>query len=546
MVWLRARRLGGAQIAAAATAIYALLSVSQGVLGVFAHATHIVILFALAGFLLLMRHLDDRRMWPLALSGVCFGLATTMKQHAVALGLFAAFYLLVTAFRRGDSVRLLVGECSIFLCGAAAPLAAILAWMIEAGNFERFWFWTVSYPTHYISEIPVFTGFLVLIYQAVKVAYYQPLNWLTALFGYILLRQTANRVAAIFIHGFLISAFIAMCPGFYFRPHYFVLILVPVALLGSYFIVGSQSLYPDRISASLRSFLPLALLMALGCASLYSERYYFFISSPNEVSRSSYDGKNPFPESIVIGDYIRRHSASNDEIAILGSEPQIYFYANRTSATGHIYMYNLTESGSIGEGLRNELFNDIQSQQPLYIVKVNNVDSWFGEADSRQKLELWSNTFLNKYYKRVGLIDIYQDTSKYYWEADAVDKKPYSDSFITVWRRDKMPPRVQDSLRAVRGLVCSPKSKPSLSSESGDFHALEWRHGHGTEGQVDRGDHWDLREAEVRIARGETVGEICRSFVISEQTYYKWRREYGGLKIDQAKRLKDLERENDA
>jgi transposase-like protein len=54
-----------------------------------------------------------------------------------------------------------------------------------------------------------------------------------------------------------------------------------------------------------------------------------------------------------------------------------------------------------------------------------------------------------------------------------------------------------------------------------------------------------LREAEVRIGQGETVGKICRSLGVSEQTYYKWRREYGGLKIDQAKRLKELERENE-
>jgi len=53
-----------------------------------------------------------------------------------------------------------------------------------------------------------------------------------------------------------------------------------------------------------------------------------------------------------------------------------------------------------------------------------------------------------------------------------------------------------------------------------------------------------LREAEVRLGQGETVGKICRGFGISEQTYYKWRREYGGLKLDQAKRLKDLEKEN--
>lgn len=54
-----------------------------------------------------------------------------------------------------------------------------------------------------------------------------------------------------------------------------------------------------------------------------------------------------------------------------------------------------------------------------------------------------------------------------------------------------------------------------------------------------------LREAEVRLGQGQTVGTICRGLSVTEQTYYRWRREYGGLKLDQAKRLKDLEREND-
>ncbi len=53
-----------------------------------------------------------------------------------------------------------------------------------------------------------------------------------------------------------------------------------------------------------------------------------------------------------------------------------------------------------------------------------------------------------------------------------------------------------------------------------------------------------LRETEVRLSRGESVGAICRVLSISEQSYHRRRREYGGLKVDQAKRLKDLEREN--
>ena len=53
-----------------------------------------------------------------------------------------------------------------------------------------------------------------------------------------------------------------------------------------------------------------------------------------------------------------------------------------------------------------------------------------------------------------------------------------------------------------------------------------------------------LREAEVELAKGQTVRAVSRKLGISEHTYYRWRKEYGGLKLDQAKRLKELEKEN--
>ena len=53
-----------------------------------------------------------------------------------------------------------------------------------------------------------------------------------------------------------------------------------------------------------------------------------------------------------------------------------------------------------------------------------------------------------------------------------------------------------------------------------------------------------LREAEVRLGQGETVAQVCRSLGVAEQTYYRWRKLYGGMQVDQAKRLKALEAEN--
>ncbi len=53
-----------------------------------------------------------------------------------------------------------------------------------------------------------------------------------------------------------------------------------------------------------------------------------------------------------------------------------------------------------------------------------------------------------------------------------------------------------------------------------------------------------LREAEVALAKGQPLAEVVRKLQIAEQTYYCWRKEYGGLRVDQAKRLKELEKEN--
>lgn len=53
-----------------------------------------------------------------------------------------------------------------------------------------------------------------------------------------------------------------------------------------------------------------------------------------------------------------------------------------------------------------------------------------------------------------------------------------------------------------------------------------------------------LREADMHMTQGQTVGEVCRRIGVSEQSYYRWRKEYGGLKVEPARRLKTLEQEN--
>jgi putative transposase len=62
---------------------------------------------------------------------------------------------------------------------------------------------------------------------------------------------------------------------------------------------------------------------------------------------------------------------------------------------------------------------------------------------------------------------------------------------------------------------------------------------HSTEQIVNK-----LRQADVELARGKTVSVVCKQIGVTDQTYFRWRKEYGGLKVDQARRFKELEQEN--
>ena len=106
-------------------------------------------------------------------------------------------------------------------------------------------------------------------------------------------------------------------------------------------------------------------------------------------------------------------------------------------------------------------------------------------------------------------------------------------------------PSAQETDKQRAGLICPPKTRPSPVLESGRGQDTK---GEGTMAAPKRLSPAQiinrLRKAEVALANGNTTKEVCRELGVSEQTYYRWRREYGGMKLSQAKRLKEFEKEN--
>jgi hypothetical protein len=437
LVYILARRLLDRETGIISCACYAVLSLSQTVYGVFAHATHFVVMFALAGLIALLRYLDRRKgVSFIFLSGLCFGLSITMKQHAALLAAFAFLFLIWRGrvnLRSGETP--IVGACLLFLLGTAIPYSVIVVWMIWSGIFPRFWFWTVQYASEYASDVPFaywmmnLKGFL----STLKAEF--PL-WLLAVAGFALLcirkREQTDRL---FLFGFLLFSFIAVCPGFYFRGHYFIMLLPAVAILIGYLHVSASRFLSYRPSGKYLRYVPILLLTAAIAFGFYQEREYLFSLTPREVSSAAF-GSNPFPEALQIAGYIKEHTSADDRIAVFGSEPEIYFYADRLSATGHIYMYNLMENQPHAERMQLDMIREIEAYRPKYIVMTNVQASWLIRPSSPRILMNWGRNYVNELYDLVGVVDIINfDTTRYLWNEKALGYTPASDTYLTVFKR---------------------------------------------------------------------------------------------------------------
>lgn len=420
LVFLLGLRLAGALAAAVAAASFALLSTSPSVLGLAGHATQFVILPALAGILLLLKGVDARSRWLLFASGLLAGTAFLMKQPGIAFVLFCAYCLVI--------LRRPVAEIVVFLAGAVAPFAVTCGWLWKAGVLGNFWFWTFSYAREYGSIIGLGRGFLLLLGSALEVMRPSVWIWCIAAVGLAAIFWNGqSRRHAAFLASFVAFSFMGVSAGLYFRPHYFVLMLPAVSLLAGVAVDAAT-----RRMAGLR-FVPAAIFVAAVVLSLASQREYLFHLDSLGFSRAMY-APNPFPEAQPIAEYLRANGSPDAKLAILGSEPEIYFYSGLRSATGYIYTYELMEPQKYALEMQKEMIAQIEKTAPEFLIYVDVPLSWLRSARSQTLIFSWAKSYLNDHYERVGIVDIGQ-ASEYRWDQQAKSYQPRSSDTVEIFRR---------------------------------------------------------------------------------------------------------------
>ena len=436
MLFLIGKKLANGYLGLFAAATFGLLSLSPGHLGFAAHATHFIVLFSMAGLLTLLYFLERQKLWLLALSGFCFGLSFIMKQQALFLMVFGILALGLTEVQRKPfqllktSLRVIVYGVSMIL-----PYMLVILNAVMTGSFDQFWHWTFEYAREYAGINTLAGGIKSAASIFPNVTEGMQLFWWLGLTGFVTLFFTeAIKPYRWLILMFALFSLACVVPGFYFRRHYYIVFLPALGLLAGISLIFLREQL-QKHNLSWLGALPVVLFGLMLTNSLYKHRFYFFEVPTEELCKVIYSPSNPFVESQELGKYLESHTTPEDKIAILGSEPQICFYANRLPATGYIYTYPLTENQPYSKEMRQDMMSEIEASNPKYLIFVNSSFSWGGSSEAVKDISDWYMK-QQEHYNIACLIDLDQKgKGTFIWGEEARTYKPKNPSWIWVHER---------------------------------------------------------------------------------------------------------------
>ncbi len=435
-IYFLTKRILNAKSALFASAAFGIYSSSFSVVGFAFHATHLVFLFFVYGVLVFLEGIEKKKTLYFFLAGILFGLSFLMKQQAIFLLLFSGFYLFIKTFFL-DKEKLISQVKKIFTLGLGIfiPFLSVCIYLYFNNVFSEFWFWTFEYASKYVGLNSTGQGFKNLLSSVIGLYKGFELYWILSAVGFLILPLLKlEREKKILLYSLLIFSFLTTVPGFYFRGHYFIPFLPFLCVFASLPLYFLEEKIPNKY-ASIFCFL--ILLVGVRNA-VQQDKSYYFKDSMDKISRLAYF-VSPFPEAVKIAEYIKEHSKESDTITILGSEPEIFFYSNRKSTTGFIYMYPLMEDHKFSLELQARMTKEVNEKKPEFVILVNNELDFFQKNVSKENLVIlfdWIENFKKQTdYKKVGVVEILLGETKYTFGDDLSSHKYSSEASIDLYQK---------------------------------------------------------------------------------------------------------------
>jgi len=377
---------------------YAVMAASPAMMGLAGHATHFAAFFATAGLCLVWWARQKAGGLMVFTAGLLFGVGFLMKQHVAIIGLWAGLVFIVQQHRQTQLPPVKrFWPVLAFGGGMILPFGVCCGMLWHAGVFEKFWFWTIRYAHQYTSFVPISAVPRVFWTSFCLVTLNGFLLWLVVAAGLGMVWFDGRlRPTRLWLLGFCLASALTICPGFYFRRHYYLLTLPAAALLAGCAVSGARWLWGRRTKGSRLGDWPVWCYALMVATTVIAKSGIWFLQTPTQAARTTY-GADPFPEAQLAASYIRANSPPQAHVAVLGSEPEIYFLSRRHSATGYLYTYGLMEPQPFARRMQGEMIREIETDAPEFVVFADNDMSWWRYPGSDPGIFDWWNAYQTNY-----------------------------------------------------------------------------------------------------------------------------------------------------
>jgi hypothetical protein len=417
-----------------ASVCYLLFSMQVELQGTSTHAEFIAMLFVLSGFLIFPSANSSRRQLRLFWSGVSLGTAFIVKQPSASFIVLGLVFLLINKFKNRSPQNNFVKSIVTFLAGALIPILTTAFLLVAAGAGNSFYLFAFQYAKEYVSYLTIYDGvnnFKIILSKAIAPNIFL---WLLVPVGFVILFFRVKKSASEKLLFFLFS-FIAVSAGYYYRPHYFQFLIPAASMLSAVALVETENHFKRKnFNPRPKYFLSYCyMLLALTFYS-FNERSLFSVRSEEQAIREIY-GQDFFNATKKAGDFIAANSSEDATVAIFGSEPEIWFYSKRKSASGYLYVYPLLEHQRFAPSMRQQFYDEIRKSKPGILVYTSNTGTWYAGEDVHSEMYNWYRQYRDSSFNRIGLINIpYDSLTTYDWSGDMTATLVH-DNYIEICKR---------------------------------------------------------------------------------------------------------------
>lgn len=423
-------------------ATFGFLSLTPYISGFTVQAEHGVAFFCTLGILCCVLAMQTKKWYYYLLLGLAMGAAFMTKTSGVFLGLWAGLFIIIDFFFEKERVyKDLFKRIGLYSAGGFAVILVLFLLIYMKGSFKEMLFWSFDIPKYYVNRMPLEEGLKIFYNTKFLLSEFNYFFWVHSLAGFLLLLVRGIPVKIkLFVFTLALFSIATIVPGYYFYGHYWLQMIPAMAVLSGVTFYGIISLFKvplkNQVAIVSYGYLVVFGFFTFKHFNLY-RKYYF---SPNfEIVLREIYGTNPFNEVAQISGYLNQKLKPGDEIAVIGSEPQIYLYTHRKSPTKHIFFSTIVSGVPQHKQWQREYTSSIEKQKPRYIIYVTGPMSLLVQPNTDPYIFNWVKEYITENYTMIGFTEIQNlIRTGYVWKKKKNNRGPISQEPILIYERNDL------------------------------------------------------------------------------------------------------------